>query len=119
MDRRYLAIWMAAALLMWVPAANAEPSDPETSADKSEAVDTLRDINRLALIDSKSGTEPTGQSDGEVGRQLAELSQRIDNLIKVSQQQQKIAQYQLVALAAISVLLVVLLASGLSRRRAA
>lgn len=100
MGRRYIVIWIAAVLLGYATARLAycqtEPA-------------------RAALADSDVQAESANAPGAR--EQLAELSQRIDNLVKVSQQQQKIAQYQLVALAAICVLLVVLMASGLTRRR--
>ena len=99
MDRQYVVIWIAAILL---GSATARWADGQTEPD------------RAALTDSDAQADSAASP---VREQLAELSQRIDNLIKVSQQQQKIGQYQLVALAAICVLLVVLLAGGLTRRR--
>lgn len=99
MDRRYVVIWIAAVLA----SATARLASCQTEP------------TRAALADSDAQADSANAPDAR--EQLAELSQRIDNLVKVSQQQQKIAQYQLVALAAICILLVVLLASGLTRRR--
>jgi hypothetical protein len=101
MDRRFVWFWIGAMLLT-------------TSA--ARAADSPAEPNRIALAADDDQSE-SASSQPDTREQLAELSQRIDNLVKVSQQQQKIAQYQLVALAAICVLLVVLLASGLMRRR--
>lgn len=95
-------MWFCVTVMAWVAAAKADA--PLASP-------------LVAQAQPDQQVEPLAQPQSETHQQLAELSQRIDNLIKVSQQQQRIGQYQLVALAAISVLLVVLLASGLARRR--
>ncbi|HVA47092.1 MAG TPA: hypothetical protein VNH11_12055 [Pirellulales bacterium] len=74
---------------------------------------------RLAMVEPEDQDGSADQPQPDTREQLAELSRQVGNLVKQSQQQQRIAQYQLVAMAAISILLVMLLFSGSLRRKGA
>ncbi|OYV96401.1 MAG: hypothetical protein B7Z73_00790 [Planctomycetia bacterium 21-64-5] len=112
-------MWLWAVLLACVVAAKADGPPSQDALRHVSQVQTAVAPLRVAMVEPDDQDASSEQPRPETREQLAELSRQVDHLVKQSQQQQRIAQYQLVAMAAISILLVMLLVSGSLRRKGA